>query len=65
MSKKNNRELLLLYLQLHRFTLRLAVYINCVGAIVKALRAVVTEVLLVSLLINLYAVIVVMMSGMC
>ena len=45
-------------------------YLNCVGAIVEALRAVITEVLLVSLLINLYAVtvvivIVVMMSIMC
>ena len=42
-------------------------YVNCVGAIVEALRAVITEVLLVSLLINLYAVtvvVVVMMSIM-
>jgi hypothetical protein len=50
------------------FTLRSAMYVNCVGAIVEAQRAVITEVLLVSLLINLYAVavvVVVMMSIMC
>jgi hypothetical protein len=43
-------------------------YVSFVGAIVRALRAVVTEVLLVSLLINFYAltvVIVVTMSMAC
>ena len=43
-------------------------YVGCVGAIVKALCAADTEVLLVNLLINFYAiavVIVVMMSIVC